>query len=93
LNTVNDIKETLRDFILAAHLPGESRENLKDQTPLQTSGILDSLAVMGLVSFIEQRFQVDLDVYDTSPERFNKIADIAAAVVRKREAGMKAAGP
>jgi hypothetical protein len=36
------------------------------------------------VSFIAQHFDVELDVYDTSVERFNRIEDIAASIVRKR---------
>jgi acyl carrier protein len=81
---MNQIKDVIRQFILSTYLPGEAAENLRDDTPLQTSGILDSLATHGLVSFIEQRFDVELDVYDTSVERFNRIEDIAASVVRKR---------
>ena len=82
---MNDVKETIREFILATCLPGESRENLRDDTPLLTSGILDSLAALSLVSFLEKQFGVELDVYETSAERFNRILDIAEAVVRKRQ--------
>ena len=79
-----DIRETIRDFILTTYLPGESRENLRDDTPLRTSGILDSLATLGLFSFIEQKFGIELDVYETSVERFDRIEDIAASVARKQ---------
>ena len=79
-----DVKETIRQFILSTHLPGESPDNLKDDTPLMTSGILDSLAALGLVGFIEREFGVELDVHETSVERFDKIHDIAACVVRKQ---------
>jgi acyl carrier protein len=78
------LKESIRGYILANHLPGESAANLKDDTPLQTSGILDSLALLGLVSFVQQQYGVELDVYDTSAERFDRIDDIAAAVARKQ---------
>ena len=84
---MNDVKETIRQFILSAHLPGESPDNLKDDTPLQTSGILDSLATLGLIQFVQQQFHIELDVYDTSVERFDRIQDIAASVVRKRVVG------
>jgi len=84
---MNDVKETIRQFILSAHLAGESPDNLKDDTPLQSSGILDSLATLGLISFVEQQFHIELDVYDTSVERFDRIQDIAASVVRKRAVG------
>jgi acyl carrier protein len=81
---MDDVKETIRQFILSTYLPDESRENLRDDTPLQTSGILDSLAAEGLVSFVQQQFDVELDVYETSLERFNRIEDIAASVKQKQ---------
>jgi acyl carrier protein len=81
---LTDVKETLRQFILSTYLPGESPDNLRDGTPLQTSGILDSLAVMGLAAYIEQEFGIDLGASDTSAERFNCIADIASMIARRR---------
>ena len=80
---MDDVKDVIRQFILTTYLPGESAENLRDDTPLQTSGILDSLATMGLVTFLEKQFGIELDVYDTSAERFNRIDEIAASVTRK----------
>lgn len=81
---MQDVKQTIRQFILVSHLPGESPDSLRDDTPLQTSGILDSLATVGLVSFVEKQFGVELDVYDTSVERFDSIDQIAATILRKR---------
>ena len=81
---MQDVKHTIREFILVSHLPGESPDNLRDDTPLQTSGILDSLATVGLVSFIEKQFGVELDVSDTSVERFDSINEMAATILRKR---------
>ena len=75
---------TIRRFILCTHLPGESPDTLSDDTPLQSSGILDSLAVVGLIAFLEKEFQVELDVYDTAIERFDTLRDIAATVARKQ---------
>ena len=78
------VKEVVREFILKTYLPGESADNLRDDTPLLTSGILDSLAVMTLATFIEQQFSIELDVFDTTVERFNCIRDIAATIEQKQ---------
>jgi len=75
---------TIRRFILCTHLPGESPDTLSDHTPLQSSGILDSLAAVGLIAFLEKEFEIELDVYDTAIERFDTIQDIASTVVRKQ---------
>lgn len=81
---MEEIKDTIREFILVSYLPGEKPENLRDDTPLQSGGILDSLATLGLATFLEQQYGIELDVYDTSLERFDRIDDIAASVERKR---------
>lgn len=86
MDTVKDtVKDTIRHFIVSTYLPGESLENLRDDTPLLTSGILDSLAALGLVSFLEKEYGIELDVYDTSIEHFDRIEDIALSVAKKRE--------
>lgn len=81
---MNAVREALRQYILTTHLPGESPDALRDDTPLLTSGILDSLAALGLASFVEERFGIVLDVYDTSVEHFDSIRDIAETVLQKQ---------
>jgi len=82
------IKETIRSFILSEYLPGESAANLKDDTPLRTSGILDSVATLALVSFLEEHFQIQIDAHETGIETFDRLEDIAALVQEKRAAPM-----
>jgi acyl carrier protein len=81
---MDSVKETIRHFILTTYLPGESPANLRDDTPLRKSGILDSLATLGLVNFVEKEFGIELDAYETAVDNFDRIEDIAALVERKR---------
>ena len=81
---MSDTKNTIRQFILATYLPGESPDNLRDDTPLRTSGILDSLATLGLVSFVEKEFGIELEAHETGIDTFDRIEDIAALVARKQ---------
>ena len=81
---MDNVKETLRQFILSKYLPGESPANLRDDTPLQTSGVLDSLATLGLVTFVEHEFGIEMEAHETGIDHFNRIEDIAALVQRKR---------
>lgn len=89
---MDDIKQPISDFILCTYLPGESPENLRTDTPLLSSGILDSLALLGVVSFIEERFGIELDVYDTGVENFDSIEDIARCVAAKQVAPARVRG-
>ena len=81
---MNDVKDTIRQFVLSDCLAGESPANLKDDMPLRTSGILDSLATLRLVSFIEKEYGIELDAYETATESFDRIEDIVALIERKR---------
>src|SRR5688572_27271324 len=90
--SMDDVKEAIRQFILSTYLPGESPANLRDDTPLLTSGVLDSLASLGLISFVEQQYGIELDIYETAVERFDRIQDIAATVAAKRAAKVQAVG-
>jgi acyl carrier protein len=80
------ISDTLRHYILTTALPGEPPDTLRDDTPLLSSGILDSLAALGLVSFIEKTYGIELDVYETGVDRFDSIAAIAATIERRMAA-------
>jgi acyl carrier protein len=79
----DQIKANIRRHILSAYLPGESEENLRDDLPLRTSGVLDSMATLGLVSFLEREYDIEIEAGETGVENFDRIDDIAAFVERK----------
>ncbi len=58
--TVEEIKRTVSDYILKNFLPGAGPEELTDATPLITSGVLDSLATLKLVYFLEDHYRIEL---------------------------------
>jgi acyl carrier protein len=81
---MSDVKETIRNHILAEYLPGEVAANLAYDAPLRSSGIIDSMATLDLVAFLEKEFQIRIEAHDTGVENFDRIEDIAALVARKR---------
>lgn len=83
---MRDINTAIRDFILTKYLPGESPDNLRADIPLRTSGILDSLATLGLISFIEEEFDIEVEAHETDIDNFDRLGDIVAFVERKRAA-------
>jgi acyl carrier protein len=84
MSNVSNVKETLRQFIVKTYLPGEAIENLQDDTPLRTSGVLDSMATLGLVSFVEKEFGIELEAHETGIETFDTVGGIADLIVQKR---------
>ena len=79
------ITEPVREYILQEFLPGEKPEALKLDTPLVTGGILDSIATLKLVSFLEERFDIRLQAHEAGVDHMDTIGSIAALVASKRK--------
>jgi len=82
--TTDNMKEEIRQYILSEFLPGEKPANLHDDTPLRTSGILDSVATLRLVTFVEERFGIQVEAHEASVENFDSINSIAAFIESKK---------
>lgn len=84
---MNEIISTVKDYILTTYLPGEDPAALTPSTQLISSGILDSLATLELVSFLEQRYGIELAAHDVDASRLGTLNDIARLVSGKQAAG------
>jgi acyl carrier protein len=78
------IKDTVKNFILNEFLPGEDPAALEENTALVTTGILDSIAVLKVVTFLEKEFGITLEAHETGVEHLNTLADISRLVMSKR---------
>ena len=78
-----DVTAVLRKYILDRYLQGELPGNLTAETRLLSSGILDSMAVIELASFIGTQFGVELSATDTTLESFDRLKDIVSVVERR----------
>ncbi|MCI0558734.1 MAG: acyl carrier protein [Nitrososphaera sp.] len=81
--TLQEIKEAIKGYFLEEFLPGENPAELTDSTPLVAGGILDSLATIRLVLFLEERFQVKIHAHETMVDYMNTVSDIAQLVRSK----------
>jgi acyl carrier protein len=68
------VKEKIKNFIVENFLFGE--RGLKDDEPLFESGIIDSLGLIKLLAFIEENFNVSIDMSEIMIENFNTVNDI-----------------
>jgi acyl carrier protein len=82
---MEDVKGTLRMYILKEFLPGEAPEELGDTTPLITGGILDSIATLKLVAFVEERYGIIFQAHEVDVDHLNTIADIVHLINEKKQ--------
>jgi acyl carrier protein len=79
------IKKIVKEYILQEVLPGEDPANLGDDLELVRSGILDSLARLKLVAFLEERFGIHLEAHEATPANLGTITRMAALVQQKMQ--------
>jgi acyl carrier protein len=88
--SINEANATLRNFI-ATHFPRSRARGLSDEDPLLASGVVDSLGVLDLVSFIESEFGISVTDDDLLPENFNSIGRIVTFIKdRQAKTGISA---
>ena len=81
---LSEIQSLIRKFIFDRY-PTASNGDLTDSDSLLDSGIIDSLGVMDLVSYIEQEFELTLSEDDLEADDFASIESIAAFVHRRTQ--------
>ncbi|HKT48020.1 MAG TPA: acyl carrier protein [Candidatus Acidoferrales bacterium] len=81
------MQEQIQAFILEK-FPLSRKRSLTPQVDLLESGILDSLGILDLVSFVEQTFGIVVNDEELVPENFRSIESLSAFVLAKgREMG------
>jgi acyl carrier protein len=76
------VKQAVKEYILSAFLPGEDPNELTDDLPLISGGILDSIATLKLIMHLEETFGITLEAHEADKEHLdtlNHIADLVAA--------------
>ncbi len=80
----DSIKQSVKEFVLDEFLPGEDAAALSDDTELFSQGILDSLASLKLVSFLEERFGITVEPHEVDAEFLDTLDRIASLVASKQ---------
>ena len=78
-----EIAETVKDYVLREFLPGEDPEMLTYSTELIKGAILDSIATIKLVTFLEERYAVEFQPHEMSVDYLNTLSDISDIVEGK----------
>jgi len=76
MNITSDIRNYITQEIARDISPGE----LPEDYDLIETGVIDSLAMVRLISWIGERFEVPINDIEISPADFNTVARIAAFV-------------
>jgi len=80
---MENTKEIVKDYV-SRELADEGKlTDLKEEENLLANGIMDSLGILKLVSFIEQKFDIRVPDEDVTVQNFRTLKDIASYLDNK----------
>jgi acyl carrier protein len=78
------VKSQIREFILESLARPKGISSFADGAPLMEMGVIDSLGVFRLVSFLEEHLGVRVDDQEINLDTLRSLDTIEALVIRKR---------
>ncbi len=81
---MESVKQEIRNFIITNYMFNGGRP-LGDDDSLQELGIVDSTGILELVSFLQEKFSIEIDD-ELSPENLDSVSNLTHFVSVKRAA-------
>ncbi len=81
-----ELERTIHEFLLSSPDLGIRVNSLSYDQSLIGSGLIDSLAVLDIVEFMESRFEIQFDPDDLTGDNFDTIAAMAALARARMQA-------
>ena len=78
---MTEIEQEIRNYLTEEFLFGRS-ETLNDETPL-LGNVIDSQGVIELVSFVQQRFKMEVDDAEVTTDNMATLKSLVALVEKK----------
>ena len=71
-----DLKKTIIDYIKHEYLEDEDEEEIDENTPLISSGIVDSFSMVSLKTFLEKKFEIKIPDEKATTDAFDSVNKI-----------------
>ena len=81
-----EVKKQIREFILKNALSGSAGIALDDEDSFLEKEVIDSTGVLELVSFVEERFGIEVNDDELIPDNFDSVNKLNEYVKKKKGA-------
>ena len=79
--------DTVREFIVENFLFGDG-EQLQDDTSFMETGIIDSTGILELITFLEEKYEINIEDDELIPENLDNLQNVAGFVNRKMDSSL-----
>ena len=80
---MNNVQQEIHNYIVDKIL-FDNGERIDENLSFQESGILDSTGFLELITFIEERFGIEISDWELIPENFDTLRKISSFVKNKK---------
>mgnify|MGYP006280381263 CR=1 FL=1 len=77
---MDEIKDVVREYIVDEYVEEDEDIEVKNDTPLISSGIVDSFSMVSLKVFLERKYDIKLPDEEATPQAFDTVDSIAELV-------------
>ena len=77
--------ETIKQFVIDEFLPDVTGADLTTDYDLVATGVIDSLGLLKLIAWLEERFELPIDDLELDPDSFRTIDAIDAFIARAQQ--------
>jgi acyl carrier protein len=72
----DDIKKMIIEYVKHEYLEDEDEEDIDENTPLISSGIVDSFSMVSLKTFLEKKFAIKIPDERATTDAFDTVNNI-----------------
>jgi acyl carrier protein len=83
--TREERRQALLQFLRSIQKAGMPVETLKDTDRLVASGLIDSLAILQIVAYLESTYAIDFSMRGVSPEELGSIGGILDVITQEKK--------
>ncbi|MBI3509111.1 MAG: acyl carrier protein [Bacteroidetes bacterium] len=83
MSNENEIRNVIRTFITENVFQGNDKGELKDDTKLISSRLMDSIVALKLVSHLEEHFKIEFEAHEVDQDNLDTISQMTKFVQSK----------
>ncbi len=87
---LRELQQAILDYVTREYLEEGQQLPRGAETPLISSGIVDSFSMVSLKRFVEKKYAVQIPDAEATPAAFDTVAGIARLVARRRAVAVPA---
>ncbi len=86
MSSNNNISRSVREFIVDNFLLGEEDDDFTNNRSFLESGVIDSMGILELITFVEDTYEMDIADDELVPENLDSVNRVTKFIQSKKAA-------